>query len=43
MMAKHDLVSFQDADLDGSACRIGIVKVRVQQRARKPARPVQSY
>ena len=28
MMGKHDLVNFQDADLDGSACRIGIVKVR---------------
>lgn len=29
MMAKHDLVDFGDLDLDGSNCRIGIVKARV--------------
>lgn len=28
MMGKHDLIDFKDVDLDGSACRIGIVKVR---------------
>lgn len=34
MGGKHDLVDFKDVDLDGSACRIGIVKVRRRRACR---------